>query len=71
MSTKIIDDIDGTNKKQVDEEEEEEYLDLMFKVKIEKQDPPTLKISKKNVCIVTIVDDKALEELQNTHNKMV
>ena len=33
----------------------EELHDVMFKVKLEKAEPQGVKISKKNVCMVTIV----------------
>lgn len=37
------------------EESEDEEPDLIFKVKLDKPDPAGVKISKKNVCLVTIV----------------
>ena len=37
-------------------------MDLMFKVCLEKTEPANIKVSKKNICIVTIVDETDLEE---------
>lgn len=37
------------------EESEDEEPDLIFKIKLDKPDPAGVKISKKNVCLVTIV----------------
>ncbi len=58
------------NTKKEDEEEEgssEENLDVMFKVKIEKAEPVMVKISKRNTCIITILqadanDAEAIQE---------
>ena len=41
--------------KKVEEESSEEECDVIFKVKLEKPEPTEVKISKKNVCLVTIV----------------
>jgi hypothetical protein len=41
--------------KSEEEESEDEEPDLIFKVKLDKPDPLGVKISKKNVCLVTIV----------------
>jgi len=58
-----IPDIKKMGGNKVDEEEEkaeegeesdEEDCDLMFKVKLEKPEPAGVKISKRNVCLVTI-----------------
>jgi len=52
------------NTKKEDEEEEgssEENLDVMFKVKIEKAEPVMVKISKRNTCIITILQEDANE----------
>jgi hypothetical protein len=38
-----------------DEESADEVCDVIFKVKLEKPEPQEVKISKKNVCLVTIV----------------
>jgi hypothetical protein len=37
-----------------EDEESEEDCDLMFKVKLEKPEPSGVKISKRNICMVTI-----------------
>jgi hypothetical protein len=41
--------------KKVEEESSEEECDVIFKIKLEKPEPAEVKISKKNVCLVTIV----------------
>jgi len=47
-------DIDEEEKEE-DEESEDGEPDLIFKIKLDKPDPAGVKISKKNVCLVTIV----------------
>lgn len=56
---------------EVDGEDEEEATEVKFKIKLEKPEPNGVKISKKNVCIVTI--DKSDEEkgLSNEHQKLL
>jgi len=50
----------GTDGEQVKEQEEEhEELNLMFKVRIEAPEPASLKMSKKNVCFVTLHQDES------------
>ena len=49
----------GANKvdeeeKHEDEESDDEECDLIFKVKLEKPEPAGVKISKRNICLVTI-----------------
>lgn len=54
----------GNTKNAQDEDEEgssEENLDVMFKVKIEKAEPVGVKISKRNTCIITIIQADANE----------
>jgi len=41
------------------EEEEQEELNLMFKLRIEAAEPSEVKISKKNVCFVAIHQDES------------
>lgn len=43
----------------------------MFKIKLEKPEPDTVKISKKNVCIVTISPNEEGSNEQDEHQKMV
>lgn len=56
--TKKVDDLEGiVSKGAVDgEEEHDENADLMFKLKIMSGEPDGLKISKKNVCIISICE---------------
>jgi hypothetical protein len=35
--------------------QQEEHIDLMFKIKLDKAEPKGVKISKKNICLVTIM----------------
>lgn len=42
----------------------------MFQVRLEKKEPENIKISKKNVCIVTIVDNKYEQEMINNTEKL-
>jgi hypothetical protein len=49
----------------------DELIDLMFKVKLEKAEPQGVKISKKNVCLVTIVHNEDAEKEQNDHAKLM
>mmetsp|Transcript_3245 Transcript_3245/g.4937 ORF Transcript_3245/g.4937 Transcript_3245/m.4937 type:complete len:142 (+) Transcript_3245:230-655(+) len=52
--------IDGNKIDEDDEEDQdnEGVSDVMFKVKLEKAEPSTVKISKKNVCFVTILQNE-------------
>jgi hypothetical protein len=54
---KLFGEDTGTNKAAGadDDESAEEVCDVIFKVKLEKPEPQEVKISKKNVCLVTIV----------------
>jgi len=56
---------------EMDMEEQEEIQDVMFKVKIEKPDPEVVKISKKNVCIVTITSSEQEAAEADEHSKMI
>jgi len=65
-------ELNFADKQKGDEDEEDEGSseegdpDVMFKVKLEKPEPAGVKISKKNVCLVTISKseeiDKELED---------
>ena len=50
---------DGGGEQVKEQEEEHEELDVMFKVTIHGAEPPAVKISKKNVCFVTLHEDAA------------
>lgn len=47
-----------------DEGSSEEQADVMFKVKLENPFPEEVKISKKNVCLVTIVRSEDEDKFQ-------
>jgi hypothetical protein len=49
--------IDEDDESRDEIEEMEEVLDVIFKIKIERAEPEGVKISKKNVCFVTIVQN--------------
>jgi len=66
VNEKVPDMVDG-GKKGDESGEESEAHDVIFKVKLEKPEPsPGVKISKKNVCLVTIVggEDEADDDEQ-------
>lgn len=49
----------------------EELQDVMFKIKLEKAEPQGVKISKKNVCLVTIVQNEDAQREQDDHAKLM
>lgn len=49
----------------------EELQDVMFKIKLEKAEPQGVKISKKNVCLVTIVQNEDAQKEQDEHAKLM
>lgn len=49
----------------------EELQDVMFKVKLEKAEPQGVKISKKNMCTVTIVQNEDAQKEQDDHAKLM
>ena len=64
-----------TGSKQVAEGEEEEsaeeVYDVIFKVKLEKPEPQEVKISKKNVRLVTIVKGDDAEKQEDERQKLL
>jgi hypothetical protein len=44
----------------INNDNNDEVSDVMFKIVLEKSDPAEVKISKKNVCVVTIVQSESL-----------
>lgn len=74
MNDKMVPRIEGkTGGNQVDEDDmdveqnsqQEEVSDVMFKIVLEKADPAEVKISKKNVCVVTIVQSELVQKEQD------
>jgi hypothetical protein len=55
----------------VEDEENEGVCDVTFKVKLEKPEPTSVKISKKNVCFVTIVQNEDVQKEAEEHAKMI
>lgn len=49
----------------------DEVSDVMFKIVLEKADPAEVKISKKNVCVVTIVQSESLQKEQEQKSKLM
>jgi len=54
-----------------DEESADEVCDVIFKVKLEKPEPQEVKISKKNVCLVTIVKGDDAEKQEDERQKLL
>lgn len=63
--------IDDDDESKDDIEELEEVLDVMFKVKIERAEPEGVKISKKNVCFVTIVQNDEAHKQEDEQMKLL
>ena len=61
--------------KQIADEEDgesaEEVCDVIFKVKLEKPEPQEVRISKKNVCLVTIVKGDDAEKQEDERQKLL
>lgn len=60
-------------KKDEDEEgsSDEGEPDVMFKVKLEKPEPSGVKISKKNVCLVTISKSEEIDKEEEDKRKLI
>jgi solute carrier family 8 (sodium/calcium exchanger) len=80
VNDKMIQHIDGkTIGNKVDQDDmdvdqqghHEELQDVMFKIKLEKAEPQGVKISKKNVCLVTIVQNEDAQRDQDDHAKLM
>lgn len=54
-----------------EDESEEGEADLIFKVKLERPDPAGVKISKKNVCLVTIVRSEDEDKNSASQRKLL
>ncbi len=63
--------VDEENMNEEHHSQDEEILDLVFKIKLEKAEPQGVKISKKNVCLVTIVQNEDAQKEQNDHAKLM
>jgi len=53
------------------DDSEEGELDVMFKVKLEKPEPAGVKISKKNVCLVTISKNEEIDKEEEDKKKLI
>ena len=58
-------------KEQEEREDSEEECDLIFKVKLEKPEPSGVKISKRNICLVTICRGNKHEKEDDDHAKLI
>ena len=54
-----------------EEEESDEECDLIFKIKLDKPEPAGVKISKKNICLVTICKGDHHEKEDDDHAKLI
>lgn len=63
--------IEGIEEEKHEEDDSEEDCDLMFKVKLEKPEPAGVKISKRNVCLVSICSGNHKENEDNDHAKLI
>lgn len=50
---------------------EEDDPDLIFKVKLDKPEPMGVKISKKNVCLVTLIRSEAEDKMAESQRKLI
>ena len=66
-------DVDGEEEKSGEEEEgsEDGEPDLIFKVKLDKPEPQGVKISKKNVCLVTLVQNNDEDKMAASQRKLI
>jgi hypothetical protein len=80
VNDKMVQNIDGkivgskVDEDDMDVEQQghtEELVDVMFKIKLEKAEPLGVKISKKNVCLVTIVQNEDAQKEQDDHAKLM
>ena len=58
-------------KAEEEKDESEDECDLIFKVKLEKPEPAGVKISKRNVCLVTICRGDKHEKEDDDHAKLI
>ena len=50
---------------------DEEEPDVMFKIKLEKPEPNGVKISKKNVCLVTLTKNEEFDQEEEDKRKLI
>lgn len=63
--------IDKKGDDEDDEDDSEEEPDVIFKIKLEKPEPAGVKISKKNVCMVTIARNDEYEKEEDDKKKLI
>lgn len=67
----IEDKLIETDKAGGDDESDDEIPEVMFMIKLEKPEPAGVKISKKNVCYVTIVRNDEDEQEEDDQRKLL
>jgi len=60
-----------TKKDEDEDDDSEGEPDVMFKVKLEKPEPAGVKISKKNVCLVTISKSEEIDQEEEDKKKLI
>ena len=76
--TLVAEKIPNIQEKEIDDNQvaeengsEEEEMDRIFKIKLEKPEPSEVKISKKNVCMVTIVQHEDVDKDEEDKQKLI
>lgn len=64
-------DIGGEDDEPVEGSSEEGEPDLIFKIKLDKPEPPGVKISKKNVCLVTLLRNDEEDKNAASQRKLI
>ena len=64
-------EVDGEEEEGEEAEDEEGDPDLIFKVKLDKPEPQGVKISKKNVCLVTLLRNDEEDKMAKSQRKMI
>lgn len=62
---------DEEEKKEEEGEDSDEECDLIFKVRLDKPEPEGVKISKRNICLVTICSGDHHEKEDDDHAKLI
>lgn len=61
----------GKDEEDDEDESDEGEPDVMFKVKLEKPEPAGVKISKKNVCLVTISKSEEIDKEEEDKRRLI
>ena len=74
MTDKVVMDdklIEKLNQSEEKDEEDTEEPDIIFKVKLHKPEPNGVKISKKNICLVTIMKGDGFDKEEAEKQKLI